>query len=193
MPTVIEFPHVVETFHRALNEVLSPYLSTGNSVALQGKTVNFYHCDLFYNIDKLVQTPNPGDLPAAWPIICFTGTRIGNARTLKCHDPQNIREFGYETRADALRTVYVGVQRNHVLTLPPYGGGASIRLGNMMDADRIWSQLLLVMEYSHKDFMARNIFTPQLSSVPVQDTHKDYFLLRGEAKFEIRYGFTRQA
>lgn len=185
---IVTMPNVVESFHRALNEVLVPWLSTGNSAVLMGNIpVMFYKCDLLYNNDFFRD-----EKPHANPFICFVGERAAaGLRTEKCRDPNNLWPCIYETRQQIFRTVFVGIGRSLQFNPPPYEEPGVPRVANMRDAELIWSQLLLVMENKWKNFNDRGIYKPILPSIPAQIQHKDYFLLSGQLSLEIRFTLSR--
>jgi hypothetical protein len=184
---VVQFPNVVETFQRALNEVLAPFLSSGNTAVLMGDIpVIFYKCDLFYNNDIMRDQVVPN-----LPFICFVGNRVGTRTTQKCEDHKGFRPYGYEVRQQAPRTVFVGIGRAIEFNPPPYEETGVPRQANMMDAENIWSQLSMVLENKWKDFSDRGIYKPTLAGIPAQVQSKDYFLLTGQLSCEIRYTFTR--
>ncbi len=181
----VALPSVIQTFHRALNEVLAPFLSTGNPAVLMYEPVHFYKCDLFYSNQLFTGEPH------LQPFICFTGTRAGARRTLKVEDPKQHRSFAYEVRQDVYRTVYVGMGDGLIFAPPPYNDPPSNRQATMEDAEIIWSQLLMVLEHQHANFSARGIYTPRIPAVPEQVPHHDYLLLRGELTTQIRFTLTR--
>lgn len=182
----VAFPNVVETFHRALNEVLSPFLSTGNSAALMGQAVSFYKCDLLYNNDFLKD-----ESPRKNPFIAFIGERVGPRSTQKCLDARSQRPYAYEVRQKVFRTVFVGMGRGLEFNPPPYNEPPDPRPANMMDAENIWSQLLMVFEHQWENFNKRGIYYPTLPAIPAQISHNNYLLLTGQVAMEMRFTFTR--
>lgn len=180
---VVQFPNMVESFHRALNEVLSPFLSTGNSASLMGNGMIFYKCDLLYS--NLIF----GDEPRNGPFICFIGTQPGAQAIEKTTDPKAQRPYAYEVRERITRTVYVGIGMNTKFDPPPFED--SPRLAEMLDAENIWGQLATVIAHQHANFAQRGIYNPRLPITPRQVPSHDYFLLSGELSTEIRCTFTR--
>jgi hypothetical protein len=182
---VVTFPSIIETFYRALNEVLAPFLTTGQTQMLMRTPVQFYKCDLFFNKNVFAKEPQPN------PFICFTGERVGPRTDQKCNDPKGNMPFAYEVRQTVYRTVFVGIGASKVFNHPPYLDPESPRQADMMDAEVIWSQLLMVLEHQYANLALRGIHTPILPAVPAQILNKDYFLLQGELKTEIRFTMTR--
>lgn len=182
---IVKFPSVIESFHRALNEVLSPFLSTGNPQTIMLEPVLFYRCELFYEAGVINNEPR--DLP----FIAFVGSRTGNRTTQKIDDPKASRQFAYEIRQQVFKTVYVGVGSSLIFDPPPYEDPITSRQASMQDVEIIWSQLLMVLEHQHANFAPRGIYTPRLPAVPEQIAHPDYHLVRGELQTEIRFTLTR--
>lgn len=184
---IVKFPSVVESFHRALNEVLSPFLSTGNPATIMLEPVLFYNCDLLYSNDAFNK-----DEPHSKPFIAFVGSRTGSRKTEKTNDPKASRKFAYEVRQQVFKTVYVGIGSSLMFEPPPYQTDEpSNRQASMQDVEIIWSQLLMVLEHQHANFSARGIYNPRLPAIPEQIAHPDYHLVRGELSTEIRFTLTR--
>lgn len=183
---IVKFPSVIETFHRAMDEVLAPFLSTGNPATIMLEPVLFYNCDLFYSSDVLQQQPVPK------PFIAMVGSRTGSRHSHKVNDPKVARPFAYELRQQVYKTVYVGIGSSLMFEPPPYQTEEpSNRQASMQDVEIIWSQLLMVLEHQHANFSARGIYNPRLPAVPEQIAHPDYHLVRGELSTEIRFTLTR--
>lgn len=184
----VGLPNVVETFHRAFHEVVSPFLSTGNPQMIMGLMVYFYKAELFYSLDYL----DPKGDKLGSPFIVFAGNRPGTYKTEKCLDPrQPTRSFAYEKRQQVFKTVYVGFPRTMVAVPPPYSDQGAKRKVSMQDTEQLWSQLSLVLDHQHKNFNDRGIFNPRLPAVPAQTQNLDYFMVQGEMQVETRYTFTR--
>lgn len=180
----VQFPNIVESFHRALNEVLYPFLSTGNSQSLMGGIgIVFYKCDLLYS--NLIF----GDEPRGNPFICFIGSQTGNRRIDKVVDPKAQRPYAYELRQNISKTVYVGMGTSTKFDPPPFED--SPRLGDMLDAENIWGQLVTVIEHQHANFAQRGIYNPRLPAIPRQVPNDNYYLVSGELTAQIRCTFTR--
>lgn len=190
----VSLPSVIPSFYRALDEVLRPYLSTGNPATLSGYWVNFYNCELLYGIEKLAESVTEVDgkvNPLQKPFICFAGSGAVQAVTEKCNDPRELREFGFEIRQPISRTVYVGISKSLMFNPPPYPTLTKVRKANSLDTDTIWSQLFLVMEHQLAALRERGIFRARIPSVPAPQPDKHYHLLRAEAEFEIHFKLTR--
>jgi hypothetical protein len=181
---VVQFPNVVESYHRAIHEVLSPFLSTGNSMTLMGRLVHFYRCDLYFHIDKIFNEQH------VRPFICFVGARIGAKNTEKNIDSWTGR-LGYQVRQTVPRTIYVGAPRSLILSTPPTLNPINQHLFDPLDADTIWSQLSMVVEHQRANFRDRGIMIPEIPLVPAQEPSKDYVLLRGEWTCEIQVDISR--
>lgn len=185
---VVSLPSVTETFQRGLDEVLRPYFSNGNPQMIMGLMVYFYKAELYYNKDRL----DPRGEKIETPFINFLGNRTGTFSSQKCQDPRQPNQpFAYERRQQVFRTVYVAVPKALTLVLPPYSDPTSIRQAQWMDAERIWDQLLLVLENQYKNLNTHGIFNARLPAVPAQQADLDYLLLRGELQAEIRFRLTR--
>lgn len=180
----VSLPLVVESFHRALNEVLAPYF-TGQSMVIMADNVQLYKTDLLYNNSIF------GEEPHADPFVAFIGNRAGERLTKKTTDPKGNRAFGYEVRQTVYRTVFVGVGASKVFNPPPYVDPENPRPATMEDVEAIWSQLLLVLENQYHNFASRGIYQPILPAIPTQVQHPDYLLVTGELKTEIRFTLTR--
>jgi len=184
----VSLPSTVETFHRGFDEVLRPFLSNGNPIMIMGLMVYFYKAELHYNFDRL----DPKAAKMENPFICIVGNRTGNFSEQKCQDPRQPKQpFGYEHREQIFRSVYVGFPRAMTVVQPPYSDPTNTHQASMMDAERLWSQLFLVLDHQHKNFNARGIFNPRLPAIPAQVPHLDYILVRGELQMEIRFRLTR--
>lgn len=185
MPAITPYTPI-EDFQRNLQSVLAPYLSTGNSQWIMGQFVNFYNCQLLFSLDRL-----PVD-PTAQPFICFAGSRSSAPQVEKSRDKLLAREFGYEVIQTIFRTAYVGIGRTEVINVPPYPTPPQNRVVNILDLERIWSQLFLVLNFKHKTFNAVGIHNPQIPAACAQQPHADYLLVRGEVSFQIRFPLARE-
>lgn len=185
----VELPNISETYNRALHEVISPFLSTGNPTMIMGLMVYFYKVELHYNVERL----DAKGEPLTGPFIVFAAHRAGARRSFKCQDPrQHSQPFGYEVRQQVPRTAYAGIPRTLVLAQPPYpDAGTFPRKSSILDVERIWSQLFLVLENQYNNLNARGLFTPRLPAVPAYITHPDYYLVQGELQLEARFTLTR--
>lgn len=180
----VSFPNVVESFHYALNEVLTPFFTGESRVIMQDNT-QLYKCDLFYSNQLFTGEPRPA------PFVAFCGSRAGGRQTEKTTDPKGNRRYGYEIRQTVYRSVFAGIGATLRFNPPPYIDPANPRQATLRDAEAIWSQVVLVLENQYANLALRGIYRPVLAVIPAVVPSKDYFLLTAELQAEIRCTFTR--
>jgi len=181
--TPVAFPYIEPTFKTALNEVLAPALSTGTPGVVGGVSVEFYNCELHFNID-LVRAPS------RLPRIGIVGSRSNVIADEKCIDQTGNLPLGYVRRIEVFRSLYVSVPKSLQIQVPPYSSPVK-RLIGWEDVDKIWSQVHAVFATKHRDFIDRNIFRPAITPTPVPAVDTEYFILYGVLNCEVRVPFVR--
>lgn len=181
--TPIGLPSVLESFNRAMLAILKPIFTGGNSLVWNEQPVNFYDCDLIWNLKTLFE-------PRPKMMIAFIGNRSSNGRNEKCSDPLGKRRYAYQRREKLFRTVYIGVGKKINLTLPPYSLPNITAPSGLEDCDRVWSHLAWAFKHELASFEATGIFQPDIPFVPVEYPHTDYWVLTGQFSCEIRFMHT---
>jgi len=180
----VAFPNVEETVKRALDEVLAPFLSTGNSAVVGGVPVNFHRCLLHYNIEFVNQA-------SAFPRICIVGTRGNPLPEWKCHDALGNVPLGYIRRETFQRSIYVSIPRSLVLGVPPYLDPALKVQANDQVADEIWSQFMAVILTQKRSFIDRNLYNLEVPATAAPAPDKEFLIRYAVLSGELRFAYAR--
>lgn len=157
----VSFPDIESTFQAAMREVLTPYLSTGNSQVIAGSLMHFSAMDIEFNIEQVK--------PVGKPRLVIVGTRLAEVVSGRC-GAQRARA----KRFSASKTVY--------LTLPKVGtiqwnndGTTRITKTSWEMLAKAWAQVSTVIHTQQTAFGNRGVINPRMSLSPVQVPSEEFY------------------
>jgi hypothetical protein len=184
---VVSFPNITESTNRALHDVLSPFLSTGNSRTINGTEIHFFNCQLVYNVRQINEKLlNDGTLDVNKPLIGIIGKRVIRSENKKCH---NGTRPVFENRSRYQRSVVVMVPYSLSVLTPPGLDANDRQQGSGRMAHQIYDQLFASIIANHSAFRDRNIYYPKMSEVPTDDSTPCYAVASGYLDFEARVSY----